>query len=324
MKKNSIALLTDAYTSPLLINTLTREGVPVYTKSERLKRELGRYCPDLILLDETEAANIITKPKSHLFTNSDEGLSAIREFLTKQSGIDPHKSFEDKSDFVRLLSQALPDLGLSSAEAESVGGDEGDELACDAYFKAKGKPVVLGIYAHPLLDGKDSGDIVYYTSQEIVRKNLPGIEGSLKRLSTQLNLENLPLHAKFRLHNGDLIPIEVDLGRFGSFSLSDLLFFAFGINPYKQYLRGMKPDWGSALPSAEGDIFFRVLSRLPAPVPAGKRPDHEEFADTFQNLVGYCKLDTDRYPAFSIAFGRTDDIGEVKKYLEMDFKNYLT
>jgi hypothetical protein len=53
VKKNSIALLTDAYTSPLLINTLTKEGVPVYTKSKSLKMELGRYCPDLILLDDS-------------------------------------------------------------------------------------------------------------------------------------------------------------------------------------------------------------------------------------------------------------------------------
>jgi hypothetical protein len=75
---------------------------------------------------------------------------------------------------------------------------------------------------------------------------------------------------------------------------------------------------------AESDIFFKVLSRLSAAVPAGKKPDHEEFADTFRNLVGYCKLDPDRYPAFSIAFGRTDNLSDVKKYLGMDFKNYLT
>ena len=113
MKKNSIALLTDAYTSPLLINTLIKEGVPVYTKSKRLKTELGRYYPDLILLDETEAANIITKPESLLFTNSDEGLSAIREFLTNPSEIEVHDSFKDKSDFGRLLSKGSSGFGTS-------------------------------------------------------------------------------------------------------------------------------------------------------------------------------------------------------------------
>ena len=321
MKKNSIALLTDAYTSPLLINTLIRDGVPVYTKSERLKTELGRYCPDLILLDETEAANIITRPESLLFTNSDEGLSAIREFLTKPSEIEVHKTLEDKSDFGRFLYKALPDLEHPGAETESV---RGDELSCDAYFNAKGKPVVLGIYAHPVLDGKDSREIVYYTSRKIVRKNLQRMEDSLEGLSSESDLKNLPLHAKFRQHKDNLVPIEVDPGRFGSFSISDLLFFAFGMNPYKQYFRGLKPDWDSTLSSAEDDTFFRVLSRLPVAVPAGKKPDHEAFADTFRNLVGYCKLDPDRYPAFSIAFGRTDNLGDVKKYLEMDFKNYLT
>jgi len=75
---------------------------------------------------------------------------------------------------------------------------------------------------------------------------------------------------------------------------------------------------------AEDDIFFRVLSRLSAAVPVGKKPDHEEFADTFQNLVGYCKLDPDRYPAFSIAFGRTDNLEDVRKYLNMDFRDFLT
>ena len=321
MKKNSIALLIDAYTSPLLINTLIREGVPVYTKSKRLKTELGRYCHDLILLDETEAANIITKPESLLFTNSDEGLSAIREFLTNPSEVEVHRLYKDKSDFGRLLSKALPDLGLPGTETESV---IGDDFACDAYFNALGEPVVLGIYAHPILGGKDPKDIVYYTSQKIVRNNLHIIEDSLKELSSRFDLVNLPLHADFRLHKDKLVPIGVVPCRFGSFSLSDLLFFAFGTNPYKQFFSCLKPDWDSALSLAEGDIFFRVLSRLPAAVPAGKQPDHEEFADTFRNLVGYCKLDPDRYPAFSIAFGRTDNLSDVKKYLGMDFRNYLT
>ncbi len=157
-----------------------------------------------------------------------------------------------------------------------------------------------------------------------MRKYLHRMEDSLKDLSSRFDLENLPLHAEFRLHMDDLVPIGVDPGRFGSFSLSDLLFFAFGINPYKQYFRGLKPDWDSTLSLAESDIFFRVLSRLPGAVPAGRKPDHEEFADTFQNLVGYCKLDPDRYSAFSIAFGRTDNLEDVRKYLSMDFGDFLT
>lgn len=321
MKKNSIALLTDAYTSPLLINTLTREGVPVYTKNERLKTELGRYCPDLILLDGAEAANIITKPKSLLFTNSDEGLSAIRELLTNPPEIEVHNSFLGKSDFEEPLSKALNDSDLLGAGTEGI---QVEDFACDAYINIDGEPVVLGIYERPVLYKDDFRDIVYYTSNELMKQMLPRVKDSLRKMSPQLVSGNLPLHAKFRVQKNHMSLIEVKLSRFGSFGLSDLLFFAFGINPYKQYFRGLKPDWNSALSLAEGDIFFRVLSRLTEAVPEGKKPDHEEFADTFRNLVGYCKLDTDRYPAFSIAFGRTDNLGDVKKYLEMDFKNYLT
>ena len=91
-----MALLTDAYTSPLLINTLTKEEVPVYAKSNRLKVELKRYCPNLILLDEYEAANIIAKPDSILYTNSDEGLFAIRELFSISKEIDVYDSLNGK------------------------------------------------------------------------------------------------------------------------------------------------------------------------------------------------------------------------------------
>jgi hypothetical protein len=321
VKKNSIALLTDAYTSPLLINTLTKEEVPVYAKSNRLKTELGIYCPNLILLDEYEAANIVAKPDSVLYTNSVEGFFAIEELFSIPMEIDVYDSLKDKLGLGILLSKAFADLGQRGVE---TGGGINEEYVCDAYFDANGEPVVLGIYAHPFLNENDFRDIVYYTSQDIMRKMLPQIEKSLSKLSDQMNLKNLPLNAKFKLKEKHLMPTEVNPGSFGSFSISDLLFFAFGINPYKQYFIGQKPDWEGLLPLAGDDIFFRVLGRLQSAVPAGTKPDHELFADTFENLVGYCKLDPERYPAFSIAFGRTGDLEHVNKYLRMDFQDYLT
>ncbi len=316
-----MALLTDAYTSPLLINTLTKEEVPVYAKSNRLKVELRRYCPNLILLDEYEAANIIAKPDSILYTNSDEGLFAIKELFSISKEIDVYDSLNGKLGLGILMSNAFPDPGQRGIE---TGGEINEEYVCDAYFDANGEPVVLGIYAHPFLNEVDFRDIVYYTSQDIMRKMLPLIEKSLSKLANQTDLKNLPLHAKFKLKENHLNLTEVNLGSFGSFSISDLLFFAFGINPYKQYFIGLKPDWEGLPHLAGDDIFFRVLGRLQSAVRAGKKPDHELFADTFENLVGYCKLDPERYPAFSIAFGKTDDLEHVNKYLRMNFQDYLT
>ena len=321
MRKNSIALLDDSYISPLLINTLIREEVPAHAQSNRLKEELGRYYPDLILLDEDEAANILTKTGSLVYANSDLALSKMSDILNGPFKIDVTGSIKDKSDFGIPFSKASTDSDLRCAGTEGI---HGEDFACDAYINVDGEPVVLGIYEHPVLDKDDFRDIVYYTSGKVMRKMLPRMKDALRKISSQLDFGNLPLHAKFRLQKNHLLLTEVNPRRFGSFSLSDLPFFAFRINPYKQYFRGLNPDWDSALSLAEEDIFFRVLSRLSAAVPAGRKPDHEEFADTFQNLVGYCKLDPDRYPAFSIAFGRTDNLSDVKKYLGMDFKNYLT
>ena len=322
VKKNSIALLDDSYISPLLINTLIREGVPAHAQSDRLKEELGRYYPDLILLDEDEAANILTNSESLVYANSDLALSKMRDILNGPFEIEVTGSLKDKSDFGIPFSKASTDSDLRCPGTDGI---HGEDFACDAYINVDGEPVVLGIYEHPVLDKDDFRDIVYYTSGKVMRKMLPKMKDALRKmLSSQLDFRNLPFHAKFRLQKNRLLLTEVNPRRFGSFSLSDLLFFAFGMNPYKQYFSGLKPDWDSALSLAEGDIFFRVLSRLPAAVPEGKKPDHEEFADTFQNLVGYCKLDPDRYPAFSIAFGRTDNLEDVRKYLSKDFGDFLT
>ncbi len=131
------------------------------------------------------------------------------------------------------------------------------------------------------------------------------------------------MHVEFRLQKNRLMPIDVNPLRFGSFSLPDLTFFAFGLNPYKHYYGYLEPQWDRILPQPGEDIFFRVLARMPKGA-EGKAPDHEEFADTIQDMLGYCKLDTKRYPAFSIAFGRTKDMDAVLKYLDLDFQEFLS
>lgn len=320
MKKKSIALLDDSYISPLLINTLIREGVPAHAQNSRLKEELERYYPDLIFLDRDKATDILTKPLSLVYANSDLALSEMG--ISKSPfDIDVTCSTKNESDYGIPLSEDLADSDLCCT---GTGSMHAEDFACDAFINVNGEPVVLGIYEHPVLDKYDFRDIVYYTSSKVMKKMLPRIKDALrKRFPSQLDFGNIPLHAKFRLQKNHLQLTEVKPRSFGSFSLPDMLFFAFGINPYKQYFRGLNPDWDTVLSQAENDIFFRVLSRLPAAVPLGRKPDHEEFADTFKNLVGYCKLDPIRYPAFSIAFGKTDNLEDVRKYLSMDFGDFL-
>jgi hypothetical protein len=150
--------------------------VPAHAQSNRLKEELGRYYPDLILLDEDEAANILTKTESLVYANSDLALSKMSGILNGQFEIDVTGSLKDKSDFGTLLFKALTDSDRA-AETEKI---QGEDFACDAYINVDGVPIVLGIYEHPFLDKDDFRDIVYYTSGKVMRKMLPRVKDVLR------------------------------------------------------------------------------------------------------------------------------------------------
>lgn len=387
MKDRSIALLADAYISPMFLNTLIRDGIPAFAQGERLEDEFKKYCPGLKILDKANASEIIAKHDSRILTNAESLLPCTIKH-GDPSKAEGTKIFNDKLRFRQLLSKSFPDyffaealadklketdlppgkdyvikpsLGLSGIglrrikdgadlkkkadellsevgrSADSLGPDllsrdrflieeyiRGEEIACDAFFNSLGEPVILGIYAHPLLNEDDFRDILYYTSAALVDRMLPRVGDFLRRLSSQMEIRNYPLHAEFRLKGNRLMPIEINPMRFGSFSLPELTFFAFGLNPYKYYYLDQKPDWNRALSQAEDKIIFRVLSRLEAPYRENKKPDHEEFASAFENLIAYCKLDLTRYPAFSIAFGQAGNVQELQKYLDTDFREYLT
>gem|GEM_PF-494147 len=399
VKEKTLALLTNDYVSPMLLNTLMREEIPVLAQDKRLRGELERFCPSLKLLDKEVALDIISKEDSRLLSNADDPLSCVIAHTADSSKAEGLEILKDKRRFRELERSAYPDYFFIEVEssrlkevelpqgrsyiikpssglkgigvrkvkngrdlqriadalvrdvkemdvkesADAFGRDilsserflieefiKGEEFACDAYLSSKGEPVVLGIYAHPLRDEDDLRDIVYYTSVGIMRKMLPRITDSLRKLSVQLGLKGIPLHAEFRIQKNRLIPLEINPLRMGRFGLPDLAFFAFRVNPYRYYYDDQKPEWEKILSQAGAEIFFRVLARLPESMDGRREEavnlsaDHEEFADTFQDLVGYCKLDTKRYPAFSIAFGKTGDIGEVLKYLDIDFEEYLT
>jgi hypothetical protein len=202
----------------------------------------------------------------------------------------------------------------------------GEEFACDAYLDGSGEPVILGVYGHPRLNDDDLRDIIYYTSSEMVKKMLPRMSDFLRKLAERTGIRGLPLHAEFRRRGRELIPNEINPMRFGDFGLPDLTFFAFGVNPYRHYFQQQSPQWDKILPQSGKEIFFRVLSRLPGEPgeAAGKKIEHEEFADTFEHLAGYCRLDPMRYPAFSIAFAKEKKMKDVTKYLSIDFQDFVS
>jgi hypothetical protein len=164
---------------------------------------------------------------------------------------------------------------------------------------------VLGIYAHPLLDEEDFRDIVYYTSAGIMKKMLPRISDFLRRLSSQTGLRGIPMHAEFRMQKNRLMPIDVNPLRFGSFSLPDLTFFAFGLN----HINTITIIWshsGTGFSQAGEDIFFRVLT--------GCQKDRREAPDHEGSPMPSIMLDTagdNENVCLLHCFGRTKDMDTV-------------
>lgn len=88
------------------------------------------------------------------------------------------------------------------------------------------------------------------------------------------------------------------------------------------------PELPSSPPSLSPSSVLPSSSELPSSpsgdwASSGLKPDHEDYADTFQSLLGYCKLDLKRYPAFSIAYAMTKNIDEVMKYLDFRFESCM-
>jgi len=325
---DSKLLLNSEIFLPCLINHIDpakAEAIRTFKDKPKFRQLLGKSFPDYFFtvakadelkdIDLPSGKDYVIKPSSGF---SGTGVRRINDA----------KDLREKAD--DLLSELEQNAGSFSSDLLSSDRFlieehiKGEEIACDAYFNSKGEPVIVGIYNHPLLDEDDFSDILYYTSPDLIKKMHPRIEDFLRRLSSQMVIRNFPIHAEFRLQRNRLLPIEVNPMKFGSFSLPDLTFFAFSLNPYRYYYNEQKPDWKDILSNAEDKVFYRVLSRMKAPLAEGEKPDHDEFASAFPDLVGYCKLDPNRHPAFSIAFGRADKADELHRYLRIDFRDYIS
>jgi len=346
VKESSLALLADAYTSPLLLNTLLREKIPAWARTPRLKEDLEKNCQGLRILDDDKASQIISNPHSKIFLNSADMLTVLMECSKAEveeieGRIKAIKLLEDRESLRKALNRVGKGPSKGSAKGSSFGEiGKGQRIVCDAYFNSMGEPIILGIYAscaskerpqaskaiakaQEQMQQPQSHGTLYYTSPGVIRRRLPRIVDMLKKVSPAKEIKDIPFHVEFVLQRNKLLFSEAIPMSFGAFSISDLPFFAFNINPYRYYFRDTSPEWKETLERSEDKINFWVLSDLGQKAPAEAEADHDEYIETFEDLMGYCKLDLDRYTAFSVAFGRADSRAEVMKYANFDFASYV-
>jgi hypothetical protein len=205
---------------------------------------------------------------------------------------------------------------------------EGEEFAVDAYYNDAGGPVIVDVYAHLFSSADDVSDRVYLTSPGTVeRLGGPALE-FLAELGRRARLADFPVHAELRIDGaGRVAPIEVNPMRFGGWCATDLAHFAYGVNPYRCYLRGECPDWARIRAHAAGRTTALIVADLPSSVDlaAIESVDYERFAARFSRVLELRPTDFNRYPVFAFTFVEvpSDDLSELHDVLGADLREYV-
>lgn len=229
---------------------------------------------------------------------------------------------------VRALGSLYPEqvLDLEHFVVEEV--IEGDEFAVDAYYDADGAPVLVNVYAHLFESADDVSDRVYLTDAETVARLGPPAMEFLMEIGRRAGLADFPVHTELRIDgSGHVAPIEVNPMRFGGWCATDLAHFAYGVNPYRSYLLGERPDWERTAHETAGRTTALIVSDLPSSVDlaAIESVDYEGFAARFSRVRELRRTDFNRYPVFAFTFVEvpSGDLSELHAVLGADLREHL-
>ncbi len=205
---------------------------------------------------------------------------------------------------------------------------EGEEFAIDAYYDELSKPVILNILKHPFSTDTDVSDRIYYTSREIIQEHLETFRRILEQIGFIAGFTNFPVHIEVRMDSkGQVTPIEFNPMRFAGWCVTDIAYYAYGINTYAYYLQGKEPDWDELLQGKEGKVYGFII----VDVPKGLQADQIESFDydgvlcSFNKVIEFRKIKYQIYPVFAFMFIETTlESNELEKALTMDFTPYIT
>ncbi len=202
---------------------------------------------------------------------------------------------------------------------------EGDEFALDAYFDENGEAVILNIFKHPFFDDNDVSDRVYYTSPEIIKNNLNKFKKILDNIGKCCNFKNFPFHIELRANENTIIPIEINPLRFCGWCITDIAYFAWGINVYEYYFKKLKPDWSKILSNVENSYYYFTMADIPSDIQKEKikNIDYENYLKNIKNPLEIRKINPNKNPVFAIIFAKTNSIDEIKNLLKLNMKKFI-
>jgi hypothetical protein len=248
----------------------------------------------------------------HVVKNADEWKNIISQLKTEISTLGRNFPGEviDVSSFI--LEEIIP----------------GDEFAVDVYYDQEGEPVILNILKHLFSSAEDVSDRVYITSKQIIEENLEAFTGFLNNMGKLIDLRNFPMHIEFRVdEDNNIVPIEVNPMRFAGWCVTDIAWYAFGINVYEYFFEQKQPDWEVILQNKNDDIFSMVVADLPKDIQPKqiKQIDYEKFQNYFEEPLELRKIDYNKHGVFAFQFARTSykNRSLLEDILKSDLKEFL-
>lgn len=205
---------------------------------------------------------------------------------------------------------------------------EGEEFAVDAYYDGNGNPVIINILGHLFASSDDVSDRCYVTSPEIINKHHDNILALLKEIGKRSGLKNFPIHIEVRTDEKEnLGVIEVNPMRFAGWCVTDLAYYAYGINPYKYFMEGKAPDWTKISDCCKNKVYAMIIGDVDSSVDCAKikSVNYDAFKSNFSKPLELRKIDYKEYPVFAFVFAEVENsnMDELKKMLHADFTQYL-
>ena len=107
--------------------------------------------------------------------------------------------------------------------------------------------------------------------------------------------------------------------------ITDIAYYAWGINVYEYYFKQLKPDWEEILKNASNDYFYFTLGDIPSNINRSeiKEIDYDNYLKNIEKPLSIRKIDYSVNPLFAIVFGQTPNLNEVKNLLNLDMSQFV-
>lgn len=306
------------------------ELIKTFKDKARFRRLIQKLYPDFFFKEVSfeELQNInpdslpypfIIKPSVGFFSIGVHVVNNRQEWI---------KTIDQLKDETNSLGRNFPGevINISHFIIEEI--IPGEEFAVDVYYNQEGEPVVLNILKHLFSSDEDVSDRVYITSKQIIEKHLNPFTEFLHNMGRLADLRNFPIHIEFRVdEHQNMAPIEVNPMRFAGWCVTDIAWYAFGINVYEYYLGQKRPDWEQILKNKNDDIYSMVVADIPKDIHIDKikEIDYNKFQDHFEDPLELRKIDYKKHGVFAFQFARTSNKNRqlLDDILQSDLKEFL-